>query len=69
MAIPPQFRKKAKMTEARDAALDKKRGIKEGSKADTAMDRKFGLPSDKKKVGAGHAANKRNPKGSGPFPR
>jgi len=68
MALPPQFRKKTKMTEARDTALDKKRGIKEGSKKDLALDRKFGLKPDKP-VGAGHAANKRNPKGSGPFPR
>ena len=60
MAFPP----KKKMTEARDAALDKKRGIKEGSKKDIALDKKFGLPSDKK-VGAGHMANARNPLGAG----
>jgi len=60
MAFPP----KKKMTEARDAALDKKRGIKEGSKKDVALDKKFGLPPDKK-VGAGHMANARNPLGAG----
>jgi hypothetical protein len=52
----------AKFTEKKDAASDKKAGIKEGSKRDQALDRKRGLPPD---VGAGHAGNKRNPIGAG----
>lgn len=34
----------AKMTPARDDKLDKKAGIKEGSKKDKAMDKKRGVP-------------------------
>jgi len=34
----------AGMSEARDAALDKKAGIKQGSKKDNALDRKRGVP-------------------------
>lgn len=52
----------ARFTEKKDKAADKRAGIKEGTKRDTAIDRKRGLPPD---VGAGHAANKRNPLGAG----
>src|SRR5215471_4633725 len=57
----------AKWTEARDKAADKRAGIKEGSKKDQQLDKARGLPPDvvKKGVGAGHAANKRNPLGAG----
>lgn len=41
---------KMKLSEKKDDAIDKKRGIKDGSKADLKMDKKFGLPSDKKKA-------------------
>jgi len=41
--------KRPKMTEKKDAAFDKKRGIKDNSKADRKLDKKFGLKSDKKK--------------------
>lgn len=34
----------AKMTPARDDKLDKKAGIKEGSKKDKALDKKRGVP-------------------------
>lgn len=51
-----------KFTESRDKAADRRAGIKEGSKKDLALDKKRGLPKD---VGAGHAANKRNPLGAG----
>jgi hypothetical protein len=40
-----------KMTEARDKARDVKAGIKEGSKRDTALDKKRGLPPDTGKKG------------------
>jgi hypothetical protein len=38
-----------KMTEKQDAAFDKKKGVKEGSKRDQKMDKKNGLPFDGKK--------------------
>lgn len=34
---------KKDMTEAQDRKLDKSKGIKEGSKADVRMDRKYGV--------------------------
>ena len=61
---PPQFKK---FTESKDKAADRRVGIKEGTKKDTALDRKRGLPPDKKArpFGAGHMANARNPLGAG----
>jgi len=41
----------ARFTEKKDAAADKKAGIKEGSKRDIALDKQRGLPAD---VGAGN---------------
>jgi hypothetical protein len=36
-----------KYTEAADEAADRRAGIKEGSKRDTSLDKKRGLPPDK----------------------
>lgn len=36
-----------KMTPAQDAAMDKKAGIKPGSKKDDALDKKRGVPTGK----------------------
>lgn len=35
-----------KMTDEKDDLLDKKAGIREGSKKDTALDKKRGVPED-----------------------
>lgn len=40
-----------KMTEARDKALDRKAGIKEGSARDVKLDKARGLPPDVVKKG------------------
>jgi hypothetical protein len=37
-------RKKPMMTEAQDAAMDRRMGIKQGSKKDNALDRARGVP-------------------------
>ena len=43
------------MSEAKDDAMDKKAGIKDGSKRDIALDKKRGLPADTvKKTGTFH---------------
>lgn len=42
---------KKKMTEAQDRAMDRKRGIKEGSRRDVAADRKAGVPDKGAKRG------------------
>jgi hypothetical protein len=47
-ATPPSG-KGGKWTEARDKAYDKAHGIKEGSKADNALDKKRGVPVKKAK--------------------
>jgi len=39
----------AKYSESRDKAADVKKGIKEGSKRDVALDKKRGLPPDMSK--------------------
>ena len=44
MAAP----KRKKMTAAADARMDKRMGIKPGSKADQAMDKKMGVKREKK---------------------
>ena len=57
-------KKRKRMTVAEDKAMDKKMGIKEGSKKDIAMDKKHGVKDRKYKRSSGTPSGSKNPFGT-----